>query len=93
MTTNFVADPRSTALEAARVPAGISVYRRWIDYFALGGSLPPTDVEVLLSGDLPVGDHDHDVLVHALNERFAARGEKRRLVYADELTAGATRSA
>ena len=79
--------PPSSALplEAARGMLGLSVLQLWVDYVGLGGSLRPAAVRAALSGRLPLSDHDHDVLVQALNEIFSDRGENHPLAYADEL--------
>lgn len=65
----------------------LSVLDLWVDYVGLGGSLLPTEIEAFLLGDRRLGDHDHDVLVQALNERFLERGDDHPLAYADELAA------
>ena len=76
---------RVAALEAARDMLGLSRYELWVDYLGLGGSLPPAHVNAILDGDADVDDHDHDVLVHALNEHFVDRAQNHPLPYADEL--------
>lgn len=57
----------------------------WLDYFGLGGSLRRTQIGSFLAGERLISDHDHDMLVQALNERFLDRGEDHPLDYADEL--------
>lgn len=77
--------PRTAALEAARDLLGLPLTQLWLDYLALGGNLPPAAIGAALSGRGGLGDHDHDVLVQALNERFVDRAQNHPLAYADEL--------
>jgi len=76
---------RASALEAARDVLGLSVSQLWLAYFGLGGNLQPAAISAALSGDLDLGDHDHDVLVQALNDRFSDLDQNHPLAYADEL--------
>jgi hypothetical protein len=76
---------RAIPLEAARSMLGLTVLDLWVDYFGLGGNLPPAAISAALSGRLELSDHDHDVLVQALNEAFVDRNENHPLSYADEL--------
>ena len=71
-------------LNAARALAELSVEELWWRYFALGGSAAPEVLSEALSeeGSQPVPDID--VLIHALNERFAERGLDHALPYTDE---------
>jgi hypothetical protein len=75
------------AVQAAREMLSMSLLDLWVDYMGLGGSLLPADIQAFLQGDGRLGDHDHDVLVQALNERFTERGDDHPLAYADELAA------
>lgn len=77
---------RAVAVEAARNMLGLSLDQLWVDYFTLGGSLSPDQIKAFLAGEHPLGDHDHDLLVHALNEHFIDQGDDHPLDYADELT-------
>ena len=76
---------RTADLEAARARLGLPLAQLWLDYLALGGNLLPATVGAALSGGGGLGDHDHDVLVQALNERFVDRAQNHPLAYADEL--------
>ena len=76
---------RAVALAAAQHMLGLSVAQLWLDYLGLGGNLPPAAIGAALAGAITLGDHDHDVLVQALNERFIDRAENHPLAYADEL--------
>jgi hypothetical protein len=76
---------RARALEAARDVLGLTVSQLWLAYFGLGGNLLPAAISAALSGDVDLGDHDHDVLVQALNDRFSDLDQNHPLAYADEL--------
>jgi hypothetical protein len=78
---------RAVAVEAARGMLDLSLHRLWIDYIGLGGSLMPGEVRAFLAGERQLSDHDHDMLVQSLNERFQDRGGDHPLDYADELDA------
>jgi hypothetical protein len=72
-------------LEAARDVLELPLAELWLDYLSLGGSLAPATLRSALSGTVVLADHDHDVLVQALNERFGDRDQDHPLAYADEL--------
>jgi hypothetical protein len=76
---------RAVAVETARTMLDLSLIELWIDYFALGGSRSPAHIQAFLTDEHPLADHDHDLLVQALNERFIDRGGDHPLDYADEL--------
>lgn len=78
---------RAIAVEAARNMLGLSLDQLWVDYFTLGGSLSPQQIKAFLSGEHTLLDHDHDLLVHALNEHFIDQDQDHPLGYADELAA------
>ena len=44
----------------------------------------PLELEACLHGALKVTDHDHDVIAHALNERFSEQGGNHPVPYSDE---------
>ena len=58
------------SLENARQLADVTVDDLWLRYFALGGTATPDDMGSFLRGEHDFGTGQHDVLVHALNERF-----------------------
>ena len=68
-------------LEDARRQLGVSTIDLWVDYFALGGTLDAIQLDRYLRGDGEIGNADHNVLVHALNEVFLARGHNHPLAY------------
>ena len=75
---------RFVVVEAARSMLGVSPRALWLDYLALGGNLNPDDIDAFLAGHQDLSDHEHDVLVHSLNERFADRGQNHPLAYAHD---------
>ena len=68
-------------LDDARRQLGLSTMELWVDYFALGGTLDATQLDRYLRGDGDIGNADHNVLVHALNEVFNAQGHDHPLAY------------
>jgi hypothetical protein len=80
-----MAAPRAVAVEAARKMLNMPLAQLWIEYVGLGGTLLPVEVQFFLTGGRRIGDHDHDMLVQALNEHFLEQGENHPLAYADEL--------
>ena len=60
---------------------GVSPRALWLDYLALSGNLNPDDIDAFLAGHEDVSDHERDVLVHSLNERFADRGQNHPLAW------------
>ena len=65
----------------ARRRLGLSTMELWVDYFALGGVFDAPQLDRYLHGHGEIGRGDHDVLVHALNEVFHARGDDHPLAY------------
>ncbi|MDQ4095068.1 MAG: hypothetical protein M3174_02525 [Actinomycetota bacterium] len=53
----------------------------WLRYFELGGLASPFEVEAILQGVLAPDRLQHDILTHALNERFSELGRDRPLPY------------
>ncbi len=75
-------DARPELLVAALEQTGWSLEQLWIHYVGLGGTAVILDVEAHLAdlNALPPGQHD--VLVHALNERLADLDHPLRVPYA-----------
>ena len=71
----------SRRLDDARRLLGLSTMELWVDYFALGGILDAIQLDRYLRGDGEIGNADRNVLVHALNEVFTARGQDHPLAY------------
>jgi hypothetical protein len=61
----------ASVLAAAREQAQLSGWELWLRYFALGGTATREGLECHIMGGGVLDDHQNDVLVHALNERFA----------------------
>lgn len=71
-------------LERARILAGLSLRELWIGYVALGGNASLEKLAAILDSQRPMTALDHDVLVMALNDRFADDGFGHPLDYWDE---------
>jgi hypothetical protein len=69
-----MADGPITDLEEARTTAGLTHGELWLRYFELGGMHNALELEAVLCGALRASNHDHDVIAHALNERFVELG-------------------
>lgn len=74
---------RTDILDQARQDAGLSHIELWVRYFAFGGMAAPIELEAHLFGALDPGAHEHDLLVHALNERFAELGRGHPIAYSN----------
>jgi hypothetical protein len=57
-----------------RQGAGLSHGVLWLRYFELGGMSTGFKLEAFLYGALTPTPHDHDVIAHAINERFSELG-------------------
>lgn len=68
-------DPAPTlpgaGLDLARLDAGLSHAELWLRYFEIGGMRTAVELEAFLYDALQPSAHDHDLIVHALNERRA----------------------
>ena len=71
-------------LEAARQQAELSSCELWFRYFTLGGSASQAEVEGHIRDGGVLDDGQHDVLVHALNERFVEMDLGYPLPYSDD---------
>lgn len=74
-------------LDVFRREAGLSRNELWLRYFALGGMSSAVEVEAFLVSALVPTPHDHDVLAHALNERFVEMGGNHPVPYRRDSTA------
>ncbi len=75
----------ATPINAACSMLELTTVGLWFDYLSLGGNLAPDHLGEFLRGDRSVSDHDYDLVVHALNERFWDHGDTYPVLYADEL--------
>ena len=74
-------DPPLDVLDVYRQEAGLSQGELWLRYFELGGMSTGFELEAYLFGVLSPTAHDHDVIVHALNERFSELGADHPVAY------------
>jgi hypothetical protein len=57
-------------LLAALGATGLTLEELWLPYFALGGDVGKVEVEAYLTALMPMSASQHDMLAHAINERF-----------------------
>jgi hypothetical protein len=69
-----VLEQPTNVLDVYRRDAELSHRELWLRYFELGGMSTAFQLEACLLGALQVSGHDHDVIAHALNERFVELG-------------------
>ncbi len=72
------------ALDQARQAARLTHGELYLRYFELGGMSSALEVEAFCYGALQPDDHNHDVIAHALNERFAELGGNHPVPYSDD---------
>lgn len=74
-------EPAHDVLRVFCQEAGLSHDELWLRYFELGGMSTGFELEAFLYGVLAPSDHDHDVIAHALNERFTELGGDHPVAY------------
>jgi hypothetical protein len=57
-------------LQAAFALSGLTLSELWLGYFGLGGNSTELQLSRYVSGADRPGDHEHDLIAQALNERF-----------------------
>ena len=72
------------ALEVARLALRLPVLDLWIAYFALGGLGDASHLRQYLGGGAITTDHDHNLIVHALNEVYSERGRDSPVPYRND---------
>ncbi len=72
----------SERLERAREQTGLSRNQLWLRYFELGGDATPLELEAALTGLVRLNRLQHDIVAHALNERFMELGRNHPVPYA-----------
>jgi len=82
--SDTIAGGAVTALDLARQEIGLTVGDLWMRYFELGGMSTPLELEAFLLGALHPTAHDHDVIAHALNERFVELGGNHPVPYQED---------
>ena len=60
----------------------------WRDYFALGGTATPKELEDYLRGEGTLDRVQHDMLAHAINEHYAEAGMDHPAPYSEDVAAG-----
>jgi hypothetical protein len=80
-----VAEQPANVLDLFRGDAKLSHGELWLRYFELGGMSTALEVEAFLYGALQPSIHDHDVIAHALNERFVELGGNHPVPYLEDL--------
>jgi hypothetical protein len=68
-------------LDTYRLEAGLSHPELWLRYFELGGMSTGFELEAFLYGFMTPEPRDHDVIAHALNERFSELGANHPVAY------------
>ncbi len=61
-------------LDRHRREAKLSHSELWMRYFQLGGMCSSPQLQAFLDGALEPSDRDHDIIAHAINERFVELG-------------------
>jgi hypothetical protein len=79
-----MADARLDVLDLFRIDAALSHGDLWLRYFELGGMSTGLQLEAYLYGALRPTSHDHDIIAHALNERFVELGGNHPVPYAGD---------
>jgi hypothetical protein len=79
-----IAELPADSLDRYRQHAELSHGELWLRYFELGGMSTALQVEAFLYGALRPSRHDHNVVAHALNERFVELGGSHRVAYIEE---------
>jgi hypothetical protein len=79
-----VTERAPATLESFRLGADLTGGELWLRYFALGGMSTAFQLEAFLHGALTPTPHDHDVIAHALNERFVELGGNHPVPYDDD---------
>jgi hypothetical protein len=74
-------DRRMDELDMYRQEAGLSHGELWLRYFELGGMSTGFELETFLYGLMSPTRRDHDVIAHALNERFTELGANHPVAY------------
>jgi hypothetical protein len=79
-----MADSPLDVLDLFRIDAALSHGDLWLRYFELGGMSTGLQLEAYLYGALRPTSHDHDIIAHALNERFVELGGNHPVPYAGD---------
>jgi hypothetical protein len=77
-------EPARDLLDIYRQEVGLSHGELWLRYFELGGMSTGFELEAFLFGVITPSDHEHDVIAHALNERFTELGGNHPVAYSGD---------
>jgi hypothetical protein len=80
----MMGSPPVDVLDTFRRDAQLSQTELWLRYFELGGMSSSLQLEAFLCGALQPTTHDHDVIAHALNERFVELGGNHPVPYKED---------
>lgn len=69
------------ATHETRIAAGLSLFQLWVRYFGLGGMRTRKQLDAQLSRASDPSPHEHDLVAHALNERFTELGRNHPVRY------------
>ncbi len=83
-----MADVPIDQLDTFRQDAALSHGELWLRYFELGGMSTGLQLEAYCYGALEPSRHDHDVIAHALNERFVELGGNHPVPYVEDTERG-----
>lgn len=75
------------ALRAGLALSDLDLTQLWTAYVGLGGSMTAEQLSEALASRRALSGHEHDMVAHALNEHFLARGHDHPVAYAEELDA------
>ena len=75
---------RTDTLDIYRRNAELTRNELWMRYFELGGMSTELELEAFLYGALEPSIHNHDVIAHALNERFVEQGGNHPVPYLED---------
>jgi hypothetical protein len=76
-----MSDAPLDVLDTYRKAAGLTHGELWLRYFELGGMSTGFELETILYGLVTPAVRDHDVIAHALNERFSELGDDHPVPY------------
>lgn len=77
-------EPAADVLDVYRRDARLSREELWLRYFELGGMSTSLQLEAFLCGVLQPTAHEHNLIAHALNERFSELGGDYPVPYAED---------
>jgi hypothetical protein len=72
-------------LDTFRQKAGLSLGELWLRYFELGGMSTGLELEAFICGVLLPSAHEHDLIAHAINERFVELGGNHPVAYSGDV--------